>query len=167
VPYINSKWLVFLLLLFNVYVCTQLILNRKPDPTRELPNWLGLSSAGTVIGSVSSLVSIGGGSFTTPFLLWHNVDLRRAIATSAAIGVPISLAGSIGYAINGIELALPTAHTYGFVYLPAVITISVVTFFCAPIGARLTHTLPVETVRKLFALLLFLLGLNLLRTIFL
>ena len=151
--------------LFMTYVAVQMILNRKPDPARELPGLAGLSLTGGAIGGVSALVAIGGGTMTVPFLVWCNVRLQTAIGTSAAVGLPIALAGSMGYVLNGWGNASLPAYTIGFVYWPAVLAMAVSSFMFAPLGARLAHSLPVATLKKLFAALVILLALQMLRTV--
>ncbi len=103
-------------------------------------------------------------STTTPYLLWHRFDLRRAIATSAACGVPIACAGALGYLLtdwhSGMEAAQPWQT--GYVYWPAVLGMSVTAIATAPWGARLTHSLPVGLMRKSFALVLIVVGAHLL-----
>ncbi|MDX9739960.1 MAG: sulfite exporter TauE/SafE family protein [Gammaproteobacteria bacterium] len=111
--------------------------------------------AGSVIGFVSALVGIGGGSLTTPFLLARGIAIRNAIATSAACGLPIALAGSAGYILMGTVGAhhLPEAAS-GYVYWPAMLAIGASSMLTAPLGAQLTHILPVGLLKRLFALLL-------------
>ncbi len=157
VPSIGSHYLTIIFTLFIAYVSVQMILDRKPAPGRVLPGTAGLVSAGAAIGGFSALVSIGGGTLTTPFLVWHNISIRQAIGTSAAAGVPISMAGTLGYIINGWDVPVGADYVLGFVYLPAVACVALSSYFFAPLGAKLTHSLPVPTVKKLFALLLILL----------
>ena len=121
--------------------------------------------AGNGIGAISALVSIGGGSLTVPYLTWQNIKLKKAIGTSAAIGLPIALAGTVGYIINGWGENNEISYTLGFVYLPAVLLISLLSFFTAPIGAQLAHTLPVSMLKKVFAGLLIVLSLKMLFSI--
>ena len=71
-------------------------------PSREIPGMAGTGAVGGEIVLISSLVGIGGGSLSVPFMAWCNVPVRRAIGTSAAIGLPIALAGAAGYVINGL-----------------------------------------------------------------
>ena len=71
--------------------------NKKPKPSRQLPGFLGTSAMGAVIGFVSGLVGAGGGFLTVPFLVWCNVDIRKAVSTSAALGFPIAIANSVGF----------------------------------------------------------------------
>ncbi|MEZ0121648.1 MAG: sulfite exporter TauE/SafE family protein [Candidatus Reddybacter sp.] len=160
--YISSAHLAIFFAVFMGAVSVQMFLNKKPKPSRELAGTTGLLAAGSGIGAVSALVSIGGGSLTVPFLTWQNVEIRKAIGTSAAIGLPISVAGTLGYLINGWANSSPENYTFGFIYLPAVLLISVVSFFTAPVGARMVHRLPVPVLKKIFAVLLVLLGLKML-----
>ena len=167
---LNGIYLVVVFSVFMAYEAGQMFLNKKPKPSRIMPSNRGLFFAGSGIGGISSLVSIGGGSLTVPYLLWHNLDIKKAIATSAAIGLPISVAGSLGYLVNG-YLVKPVVtessleYTVGFIYLPAVIVISCCSFFTAPLGAKLVHRLPVGLLKKIFALLLLFLSIKMFYTL--
>jgi uncharacterized membrane protein YfcA len=151
--------------IFMSYVAAQMILNRKPSPSRQLPGAIGLATVGAGIGSISALVAIGGGTMTVPFLTWCNVRLQTAIGTSAAVGLPIALAGATGYLINGWKTADLPDYTLGFVYWPAVLAMAAASLFSAPLGAKLAHKLPVATLKKLFAALIIVLALQMLRTV--
>jgi uncharacterized membrane protein YfcA len=143
---------------FLFYVSIQMILDLRPKPSRQLPGLAGLSGVGVVIGGISSLVGIGGGTMSVPFLQWCNIPFRHAIGTSAAIGFPIALAGAVGYVVNGLSVqGLPTPH-FGFIYLPALVGVAAASFMTAPLGAKLAHTLPVAKVKKIFAVLLIVTG---------
>ena len=150
---------------FMSYVALQMMLNVKPKPSRELPGMLGLSAAGMVIGVVSALVAIGGGSLSVPFMTWCNVKLQHAIGTSAAIGLPIALSGSLGYWISGWQIAGMPALSVGFIYVPAVLSMTVLSVITAPIGAKLAHRLPVALLKKLFAVMLVALSGKMLHTV--
>ena len=144
----------------------QMILNVKPKPSRELPGKVGLAAVGGGIGVVSALVAIGGGSLSVPFMTWCNVKMQNAIGTSAAIGLPIALAGAAGYLVNGWGSDGLPAWSVGYVYLPALVMVSLVSVFTAPLGARLAHRLPVATLKKIFAGVLVVLSAKMLHTVF-
>lgn len=150
---------------FMAYVALQMILNRRPEPSRQLPGTPGLIGVASGIGGVSALVAIGGGTLTVPFLTWCNVRLPVAIGTSAAVGLPIALAGAVGYMVNGWGVPGLPAHTLGYVYWPAVLAIASMSYLTAPVGARLAHRLPVTWLKRLFALLLVGLAVEMLRTV--
>ncbi len=160
--YISSAHLAIFFAVFMGAVAVQMFLNKKPKPSRELAGTTGMLAAGSGIGAISALVSIGGGSLTVPFLTWQNVQIRKAIGTSAAIGLPISIAGTLGYVVNGWANSSPESYTFGFIYLPAVLLISATSFFTAPVGAKMAHRLPVGILKKIFAVLLVVLGLKML-----
>jgi uncharacterized membrane protein YfcA len=151
--------------LFMAFVALQLILNIKPKPTRQLPGNLPLAGVGAAIGGISALVAIGGGSLTVPFLTWCNLKVQQAIGTSAAVGLPIAVSGTVGYVISGWQVADLPQWSLGYVYLPAVALISVVSFFTAPLGVKLAHRLPVTVLKKIFALLIILLSLKMLHAV--
>lgn len=150
---------------FMSYVAIQMLLNLKPSPSRQLPSDAALTGAGVGIGAMSALVAIGGGTLTVPLLTWCNVRMQQAIGTSAAVGLPIALTGTAGYVWAGWGLTDLPQYSIGFVYLPAVVLISVVSVFTAPLGVKLAHRLPVPVLKKVFAVLLLALAAKMLSTV--
>ena len=154
---------------FTAFVCLvagQMILNLKPKASRELPGAGGVFAVGTGIGALSSLVAIGGGSLTVPFLTWCNVRVQQAIGTSAAVGFPIAVGGSLGYIFNGWAHADLPPWSLGYIYLPAFAWLVPSSMLVAPLGARLAHSLPVATLKRLFAAFLILLAAKMLWGLF-
>jgi uncharacterized membrane protein YfcA len=147
---------------FMFYAATQMFIEVKPKPSRQLPGAAGLFGAGAVIGGVSSVLAAGGAFLSIPFLAWCNLPLKRAIGTAAANGFPIAVAGSAGYVLNGLRVEGLPEGSLGYVYLPALAIIVAASMPLAPIGARLAHRLPVKRLRIVFALMLFGLGLRML-----
>jgi len=137
------------------YAATQILLDLKPPGSRELPGAPGLFAAGAVIGAISSLLAAGGAFMTIPFLAWCKVPLRRAIGTAAANGLPIAIAGTAGYVLNGVRAEGLPASSIGYVYLPALALVVSTSMLAAPLGARLAHRLPVKRLRAIFALMLY------------
>jgi len=164
--YLSAYFLKAFFVVFVFYVGTQMLLDIKPKPSRELPGLPGMFGAGNVIGAVSSLVGIGGGTLSVPFMTWCNIKLHQAIGTSAAIGLPIALAGAVGYVANGLAVNNLPAYSLGFVYLPALGAIVAASILTAPLGAKLAHRLPVKKLKKIFALLLYTLGIRMLISLF-
>lgn len=143
---------------FVILMALQMGMDIKPKATRELPGRLGVAAAGFVIGGVSALVAIGGGSLTVPFLTWCNVRVQQAIGTSAAVGLPIALGGTAGYVFNGWEHTDLSAGYLGYVYLPALTLLIAASMLTARAGARMAQRLPVKTLKRIFAALLVLLA---------
>ncbi|RXJ66341.1 hypothetical protein CRV08_13510 [Halarcobacter ebronensis] len=151
---LSSKYLAIFFSIFMAYVSIQMFLNKKPKPSRKIAGPKLQFTAGTIIGAISAMVSIGGGSLTVPYLIWQNIDIRKAIGTSAAVGFPIAVSGTLGFIINGWENTDLEHYVFGFVSLPAFFFIALFSYLTAPIGVKLAHTLPVDTVKKYFACLL-------------
>lgn len=162
--WIGSDALRYVFVVFVLLIALQMILGLQPAPSRGLPGAVGMTAAGTGIGSMSMLVGIGGGTLTTPFLMWCNTPLRNAIATSAACGLPIAIAGTLAYMIAGLGTPdLPPMST-GYIHWPAAAAIASASVLTAPFGAHLTHTLPVRLLKRLFALLLVAIAIRMMMT---
>lgn len=149
-------------IVFIFYVATQQLLGFKPKPSRQIPGHTGMFAAGGVIGIVSSLVGIGGGTLTVPFMTACNIKLHEAIGTSSAIGFPIALAGTLGYLLNGWSAEHLPYGSLGFIHLPSLTGIVLASMITAPYGAKAAHKLPVATLKKIFALFLYAIGIKLL-----
>jgi uncharacterized membrane protein YfcA len=147
------------------YAATQILFDVRPTRSRELPGPPGLFAAGAAIGAVASLLAAGGAFLCIPFLAWCSVPLRRAIGTAAAVGLPIAVAGTFGYVLQGLRVEALPPLSLGFVYLPALALVVVTSMLAAPVGARLAHRLPVKRLRIIFALLLYALALRMLATL--
>ncbi len=151
---LSTMFLKVFFALFLYYVSIQMLLNLKPQPARQLPGRAGMFGMGGVIGVVSSLVGIGGGSLSVPFMSWCNVPVHHAIGTSAAIGFPIAVAGTLGYIVNGIGVPGLPELNLGYLNLPALFGIALFSMLTAPLGARLAHRLPVVSLKRFFAVFL-------------
>jgi uncharacterized membrane protein YfcA len=99
------------------------------------------------------MTGAGGAFVSVPFMVACNVPIHNAVATSAALGFPVAVAGTIGYVVNGWSLGLPGA--LGYVYLPALAVVSVASVIAAPRGARTAHRLDVRPLQRAFAVLLY------------
>lgn len=163
---LDSRYLAIFFVAFVYYSATQLLLDVKPRPSRQLPGPAGLSAAGTVIGAVSSWVGAGGGVMTIPLMALCNVPMRHCIGTSAALGLPIALAGAIGYIATGLGKDHLPPLSIGYVYLPALAGVVVGTVVTVPLGARLAHSMPVVMLKRIFAGILFLLATRMLWSLF-
>lgn len=148
--------------IFELGVALQMGLNLRPAAHRGLPGKWGMSGVGSLIGLVSAVVGIGGGTMTVPFLQWSNVAMRQAVATSAACGLPIAVAGAMGFIVTGWNAPVLPPWSSGYLYWPAFVGIVVASMMFAPLGAQLAHRLPGAVLKRFFALFLALLGLRML-----
>lgn len=151
----STQALKIFFILFLYFITLQMVLNRQPKGERDLPNLPGLFAVGNGIGMFSSFVGIGGGTMSVPFMLWCNIHLHQAIGTSAAIGLPIALAGTAGYIFNGWGAENLPIYSFGYVYLPALLGVALMSVITAPLGVKLAHCFPVIRLKRLFSILLF------------
>ncbi len=164
---IPGQGLGLLFAFFVYFAALQILLGLRPKAARQLPAWKGMSLMGVFTGWLSSLVSIGGGTLVIPFLVWCNVPLRHAIGTSSAIGLPVALGGSLGYILIGSHVGeMPEPHL-GYIYLPAMLWVALASVSFASLGAKAAHRLPLEVLRKAFAVLLLLLATKMLFNVWL
>ena len=151
---LSTKFLKAFFIIFLYYVSVQMLLNIKPKASRQVPGTGGMFAAGGIVGLVSNLVGIGGGTMTVPFLGWCNIPIHVAVGTASAIGFPIAVTGVIGYLANGLRADHLPSLSIGFIYLPALVGIVATSMYTAKYGAKLAHSLPVGTLKRVFALFL-------------
>ena len=140
---------------FVAFSATQMLLNRRPRPSRTLPGPAATFGVGAAIGGLSSLVGAGGAFISVPFMTWCNVKIHDAVGTSAALGFPIALAGTLGYIWAGHGLPSMPPGALGYLYLPGLVCISAASMLTAPLGARTAHRMDIQPLRKVFALVLY------------
>jgi uncharacterized membrane protein YfcA len=138
-------------LVFAVVAATQMLLARQPQAARTLPGKAPLFAAGGAIAGISSLVGCGGSSIAIPFMTWCSVPMRNAIGSASAFGLPVALAGTTTYMLIGWDKAGLPPMSLGFVHLPALIAITLGSTLAVPLGATLSHRLPVAALKKFFA----------------
>ena len=141
--------------LFVGFSATQMLFDKKPAPSRQVPGTAGLVAAGSAIGFLSGLVGAGGGFISVPFMAWCNVAIHTAVATSSALGFPIALANVAGYVISGMSVTGLPDDAIGFIWVPALVVIALCSVFTAPLGAKAAHSLPVKKLKRIFAMILY------------
>jgi uncharacterized membrane protein YfcA len=150
-----AKTLGILFAVFIAFSATQMLLDRKPSPTRTVPGPAGTFGVGILIGLLSALVGAGGAFISVPFMTWCNVKIHEAVGTSAALGFPIALAGTVGYAWAGRHLTPVPPGSFGYIFLPGLVIISLASMTLAPLGARIAHGMPIRPLKRIFAVVLY------------
>jgi uncharacterized membrane protein YfcA len=153
--HLNASTLALSFAVFVAFSATQMLIDKKPAAARDLPSATGMFAAGGGIGVLAGLVGAGGGFVSVPFMTWCNVKIHNAVATSAALGFPIALAGTLSNVYFGLQETNLPSGSLGFIYLPALLVISLASVTTAPLGARTAHKLPVKSLKKIFAVLLY------------
>ena len=150
-----SRYLAIIFTVFVFFSSLRMWANREPKPTRTLPGKLGLSTAGLLVGALCSLVGVGGGILVIPLMTICNVPMINAIGTSAALGLPISLGGALGYVVTGLNQPGLPPLSLGYTYIPALAGLVVGSFVTVPFGVHVAHRMPVIALRRIFAIILF------------
>jgi len=147
-------------------LATQMLLEVKAAPGGQLQGAGAMSTAGGVIGFISSLSATGGAALTVPYLVKRSLSIHQAIGTAAAVGWPLALAGTLGYGLTGLARPGLPAWSVGFVYLPALAWIAVASMAAAPLGARVAHRAQGRTLKRVFAIVLYSLATHMLVSTF-
>jgi len=164
--WLDARLLTVAFTLLIYALATQMLLDARPATAGSLPGATTMAAAGGIIGFVSSLTATGGASLTVPFLMTRGLGVHEAIGTAAAVGWPLALAGTLGYIVAGAGKAGLPDWSAGFIYAPAVAWIVVASMAMAPVGARVAHRTPGRTLKRVFAIVLYLLATNMLVSTF-
>lgn len=159
---VNSACIALFFALFMAVVAGQMFLNWQPTPDPKPATFRGLITAGIGVGSVSVLAAMGGGFLVVTYLSYKNLDIKCAIGTSAAIGLFIAVAGTVGYMISGWSITSSNPYTIGFINVPAFLLIAAASTIAANYGARCSHNLPKSCLRKIFAVISLILSIKML-----
>lgn len=152
---LKGAWLAVAFALFVGYSATRMLVRQHVTPTGTLPNAWVQSLVGAAIGFLSGLVGAGGAFLSVPFLTRCRVPVHNAVATSAAMGLPIALASTAGYLLGSWRLITPVHGAVGYVVLPVLAMIALASMATAPLGARVAHATDTRRLSALFAMLLY------------
>lgn len=139
-----------LFLLYTIYNMLRTASRKEADSVTPIPK-IAYTGVGGVIGFLSSFVGIGGGVMIVPVLSKIGHKMQNAIATSSAVGALLALAGALTSLFTGWGNPSTPDHTLGFIYLPALVGLTLTSIFFAPLGAKLVYILPVKRIRQIFA----------------
>jgi len=141
----------------TVALLVALYMTFVPDTVRlrdSLPALAVQAVIAAVIGAFSSMMGIGGGTLTVPSLVLCNYPIRRAVATSSAIGMIIAVPGAIGFMVAGAGMPGLPPLSVGYVSLLGLVLIVPTAMITAPVGARLAHSVNPRLLRRAFAVFL-------------
>ncbi len=133
---------------FALLLAAYSLMPKRLTWTVENPSSWILHTLGGGIGFLSSLLGIGGGTVAVPFLMAFHLPVRNAIATSSSFTVFTACVGTVGYLFVGLSQHIP--YSFGFIYLPAFIVMSIATTLAAPLGVKLAHLLSPKILKLLY-----------------
>ncbi|PJG83041.1 sulfite exporter TauE/SafE family protein [Caviibacterium pharyngocola] len=145
-----------------VYLAIKMALSVKPKKVVKKLTALSSVIGGILIGIASSAAGIGGGGFIVPFLNSRGIEMKKAIGSSAFCGMLLGVSGMFSFIIGGWNVPNMPAYSLGYVYLPAVVGITLTSFFTSKVGATTTTKLPVPTLKRYFALMLIVIAIDML-----
>lgn len=129
--------------------------------SNQMPKGIARAVSGMMIGSLSVIMGIGGGSFAVPLMTLHNVPIHRAVATSSGFGLLLAIPAVVGFAFLPIEDAPP--FTVGALNLPALVIVVLVAGFSTSLGAKMAHAMDPKRLKRVFGIFVGVLALNMLR----
>jgi len=153
VSYIPGVYLALFFSVFMMYVAYKMFQKQEYFHNEKPHGSLANVISGSAIGSISALVSISGAGLTVPYLMHQNFDVKRAIGTSAAIGFPVALSGTLGYLINGWANTDWNNFIIGYVYLPAVVLFAISSYFATSVGVHFATNLHADKLKKIIGIL--------------
>lgn len=151
---IQGPYLQLAIGIFLLFIAAQMGFGLMPSGHRQLPQKGILAGVGSIIGGISALFGIGGGSMTVPYLSLFNTPMQKAVATSAACGIPIALVGACTNVMSGWQHEALPSWSSGFIYWPALIGLGLASAPFAKFGAQLAHKLPPQQLKRIFAVFL-------------
>ncbi len=157
IPADSLRWIFIGYLL---YVAVQMALQIKPDAGNIRESKPLDYGAGGVIGLVSSVLGIGGGTLTVPFLVASKVPMKNAVAVSSACGLPIALAATASYVLLGLQQTRLPEWSFGYIYLPAFFGVVLCSILTAPVGAMLANRLSAAHLKRYFSIVLFMMAIK-------
>lgn len=127
----------------------------------EMPKGIGRAILSPVVGFLSVLMGIGGGSFGVPLMSLYGVPIHRAVATASGFGMTIAIPSVIGFLLTKVDEAPP--YTFGAINLPAFLIVIGTTYLTTPLGVKIAHSMDPKPLKRVFAVFLTVVALNMLR----
>ncbi len=152
--------IIFAIFLFAISI-RMFFLVQPQSKTDKKPSSMITNIVSFLVGGKSGLLGVGGGAITVPFLVSCHLPMKQATGTSAICGFLIAIVGSITVALTGLHTTCPVPWTSGYVYWPAFFGVAIGSVIFAQVGAALSHRLPTNTLKRIFALFLLAIALNL------
>ncbi|REL35167.1 sulfite exporter TauE/SafE family protein [Thalassotalea euphylliae] len=137
-----------------------MLVSIKRPTSRAMPSAFVFQVSGLITGIMASLMGIAGGAILIPLLSYFGVQMRQSIGVATACGLVVALFGSLGYIVTGLEQTNLPSWSLGYIYLPALVGISLTSSLFARYGVKLSAKLPVRTLKKGFAVFLILVAIR-------
>lgn len=143
-----------------IVLASYMLASIRSQRSREMPSKIKLQCICLITGVIASLMGMAGGAILVPVLTYFGMPLRHCIGIATVCGVMVALFGSLGYIISGLDNGLLPPWSFGYVYLPALLGVVLTSSLFAPVGVRFAAKLPVQTLKKIFAIFLILVAIK-------
>lgn len=157
---LDTKLMSKIFAIMVLYLASRMLFSLKKAPQNKPLTVQSTIIGGGIIGVLSSMAGIAGGAFIVPFLNNRGLEMKRAIGTSSFCGAFLGLSGTISFIVSGWGLENLPGWSLGYIYLPALFSITATSFFTSKLGANAANVLPVPTLKKAFAVLLVCIAIN-------
>lgn len=147
-----------------IILASYMLISIRSTASKSMPSQGKLQFISFFIGIVASLMGMAGGAILVPVLSYFGMPLRHCIGIATVCGVMVAMFGSLGYIISGLDNELLPIWSIGYVYLPALVGVVLTSSLFAPIGVKFAVKLPVQTLKKLFAIFLILVAMKMMLT---
>lgn len=160
VSFLPSSFLRVFFAIFLASLGVHIFINYSPATVQQGPSDKAVKWGSVAIASLSSILGVGGGTLLVPFLMYCQLDMRQAIGTSVACGFVISIVASLCFIITGWLSGIHLQHSTGYIYWPAFAGIAIASVLFAPVGAALAHQLPRDILKRIFAVFLLIMAVD-------
>ncbi len=158
--YISADLLRWFFVSYLLYTSLQMALPKSTKIATHKTRHFFDYPMGLLIGVLSAILGIGGGTMTVPYLVHNGLIMKNAVATSSACAIPIALSAAVSYAVLGWQHSELPVGSLGYIYLPAFAGIVLTSVFTATLGAKLAHRLPAQRLKRYFAIVLLLIAIK-------
>ncbi len=145
-----------------IVLASYMLASIRSQRSREMPSKTKLQFISLITGVIASLMGMAGGAILVPVLTYFGMPLRHCIGIATVCGVMVALFGSLGYIVSGLDNELLPSWSFGYVYLPALLGVILTSSLFAPVGVKFAAKLPVQTLKKFFAIFLILVAIKML-----
>jgi uncharacterized membrane protein YfcA len=160
--FLPSFYLQVIFGIFLLVIGCKMLLSRPRVSSGDSMSNAVIRVASVLIGALSSLLGVGGGTLLVPFLLRCNMDMREATGTSVACGLSVGVAATASFMVAGFFSVIPVQWSTGYIYWPAFFGVAFSSTLFAPVGAMFAHKLPRELLKRIFGLFLLLMACDML-----
>ncbi len=164
IPHLNIAFIKHSFVIYTFIASYEVVKSPKIKSLVRLPTLILANFYGFIIGSISTMIGIGGGTMFVPYFIYHKVNPRLAVALSSSLGIFIGLGATFGFIKNGLHINHLPQFSIGYIYLPGLLIITSSSLIFVRLATKWIHQISVLSLKRIFACLLFLIGLSMLFT---